>query len=367
MIRRSFDKLAMGRAISLGNKSRIKAPPNPWVGAVVAKNSHILGEGATSSFGGEHAEIAALKAAGNAKGATLYVTLEPCSHHGKTPPCVEAIINHQIARVVIALQDPDPNVNGSGITKLRENGIEVEIGLLENQARESLKPYLLHREKGRTFCLAKAAMSIDGSLAAMDGSSHWITGDEARKDVHKLRSHSQAIVVGSKTALVDDPLLTVRGITPLPDRPPLRVILDSKGRTPSTHALFDTKAAPTLVMTSNLSPKETRSSWKNCGAEVVEVELDPNTNNLNLNHVLKHLGDQGIIQTFFEAGPTLLSSLFNQRLIDQLTIYVGPKVLGSTPHSLFAGVKVPTLEKSPELKLIQVQKLGNSLRMDYEL
>lgn len=366
MNQRPFDKLAMDRAISLGNKSRIKAPPNPWVGSVVAKNSRILGEGATSSFGGEHAEVAALKAAGNAKGATLYVTLEPCSHHGKTPPCVEAIVNHQVARVVIALQDPDPNVNGSGIAKLRENGIEVEVGLLEKQAKESLKPYLLHREKGRSFCLAKAAMSIDGSLAAADGSSHWITGDAARKDVHKLRSHSQAIVVGSKTALVDNPLLTVRGVTPLPNRPPLRVILDSQGRTPSTHTLFDTKSAPTLVMTSKLCPKEVRFSWKNSGAEVEEIELNPNTNSLNLNHVLKHLGDRGIIQTFFEAGPTLLSSLFNQRLIDQLTIYVGPKVLGSTPYSLFAGVKVPSIEKAPDLKLMHVQKLDNSLRMDYE-
>src|SRR5436190_7060794 len=258
----------MARAVAVGEQGRRSAPPNPWVGAVVAVDGRIVGEGFHEHPGAPHAEVRALAVAGDAaRGATVVVTLEPCSHHGRTPPCADALIGAGVRRVVVALEDPDPLVHGRGIQRLRDAGIDVVVGVGADVARSSLAPYLHHRSTGRAFCLAKVATTLDGRIAAADGTSQWITGEAAREDAHDLRAECQAIVVGSGTALADHPALTVRGV---PDAPitPLRVLLDGRGRVPAEGALFDPALGPTLVFTSERAPNERIDAWRAAGAKV---------------------------------------------------------------------------------------------------
>jgi diaminohydroxyphosphoribosylaminopyrimidine deaminase/5-amino-6-(5-phosphoribosylamino)uracil reductase len=265
----------MSQAIKLGDKSRIISPPNPWVGCVIVKEGEIIGRGSTETYGGSHAEIKALKEAGeNARGSTVYVTLEPCPNHGKTPPCTDALIQAKVKKVVIALIDPDPKVLGRGIQKLREANIDVEVGLLEEKAKKSLLPYLHHRETGMPFCILKAAISIDGKIAAKDGTSLWITGEKARKDVHQIRAESQAVLVGTNTILEDSPSLTVRYVQPSGFRPPLRVLLDISGKIKAQGPLFDMNLAPTLIVTSEKCPESIIEEWKSFGCEVKSLPLN---------------------------------------------------------------------------------------------
>src|SRR5215211_5822293 len=242
----------MARAVALAAGVRRRTAPNPWVGAVVARDGVVVGEGATEPPGGPHAEVVALRAAREAaRGATVYVTLEPCVHHGRTPPCGDALIAAGVARVVVAAEDPDPRVAGEGIARLRAAGIDVTRGPRADAVVRQLAPYLHHRRTGRAFCLLKTATSVDGRTAAADGSSQWITGPIARADAHGLRADSQAIVVGAGTALADRPALTVRDIDPPVRVPPARVLLDARGRVPAAGPLFDTALAPTLVLTTD--------------------------------------------------------------------------------------------------------------------
>src|SRR5207302_10151497 len=217
------ERAAMQRALDLARRGWGRVAPNPLVGAVVLAGDRIVGEGYHAEYGGPHAEVVALEAAGaRARGATLVVTLEPCAHHGRTPPCVEAIIEAGIARVVIGVEDPDPNVSGKGIAALREAGIDVEVGVLAEEVAAQLAPYLKHRTTGRPWLVLKLAASVDGRTAAPDGSSEWITGDEARTDAHRLRAESDAVIIGAGTVRADDPSLTVRHVE---GRDPLRVVL----------------------------------------------------------------------------------------------------------------------------------------------
>ncbi|HVM39257.1 MAG TPA: bifunctional diaminohydroxyphosphoribosylaminopyrimidine deaminase/5-amino-6-(5-phosphoribosylamino)uracil reductase RibD, partial [Acidimicrobiia bacterium] len=237
------DAAAMRQAVIEGERGRLGAPPNPWVGAVVVSEGEIVGVGHHARPGSAHGEAAAVSAAGErARGATVYVTLEPCNHHGRTGPCTEALISAGVARVVVGVEDPDALVAGTGIARLREAGIDVAVGVEAATVERSLRPYLHQRSTGRAFCVVKTAVSIDGRTAAADGTSKWITGEAARDDAHALRAASQAIVVGSGTALADAPELTVRRVA-APPVPPLRVVLDGRGRVPARGPLFDTASA----------------------------------------------------------------------------------------------------------------------------
>src|SRR5207248_2379811 len=230
----------MERALELAASVRASTSPNPWVGAVVDPGGF---EGATQPPGGPHAEIVALEAAGEAaRGGTLVVTLEPCAHHGRTPPCVDAIVDAGVARVVVGIEDPDPNVRGRGIARLREAGIDVELGVLADEVRAQLAPYLKHRSTGRPWLVLKLAASVDGRTAAPDGSSQWITGEGARADAHRLRAESDAVIVGAGTVRADDPSLTVRHVE---GRDPLRVVL---GKAPA-----DAKVHPALELEGDLA------------------------------------------------------------------------------------------------------------------
>ncbi|MCP5469039.1 MAG: bifunctional diaminohydroxyphosphoribosylaminopyrimidine deaminase/5-amino-6-(5-phosphoribosylamino)uracil reductase RibD [Chlamydiales bacterium] len=323
----------MRRAISLAEQGRASAPPNPWVGCVIVKSGAIVGEGFHVKPGALHAEAAALaQAKGAARGATAYVTLEPCSHTGRTPPCTKALIEAGISRVVIPFLDPDA-ISGEGVTVLREAGITVDIGTGKEEAYRSLAPYLHHRKTGMPYCILKTATSIDGGTKAADGTSKWITSEGARADCKRLRTQCQAILIGSETAIQDNPSLKECG---------LRVILDRRGRVPDDLALFQN---PTLVFTAS------DRRYKN--AETIKVG--------SLKEVLLELGRRGIIQLFVEGGSTIHTAFFEEGFVNKYIVYIGNCLLGSQG----LGLNVPTIEKAPRLKLEEVVKLGNDCRLTY--
>lgn len=354
----------MELAIAEGEKGRITAPPNPWVGCLIIKDGKIIGSGYHEAAGQAHAEAIALHAAGpQAAGAAAYITLEPCCHHGKTPPCVNALIEAKVKKVVIALEDPDPKVNGKGIAALKKAGIEVETGILSDKATQSLEPYLHHRLTGQSFCIAKVAVSIDGRTAAADSSSQWITTTSSNIDNHRLRAESQAILIGSKTALIDHPLLTVREGT-IPCKQPLRVILDRKGILDTDSALCNVELAPTLILTSDQCSVDRLEKWKTCGVEVAILPLNKD-NQFNPKDILDLLGRRNILQVMVEGGSEVLGSFMKADLINRLIIYMGPRILGDNGYPLFKNFQVASIDEAPTLKLASVKVLGETVRMDY--
>lgn len=354
------DELYMRSALKVGEKARIISPPNPWVGCVLVQNGLIIAEGHTQAPGQAHAEVMALRAAGEtACGATAYVTLEPCAHYGKTPPCTNALIEAKVKRVVVALEDPDEKVSGRGVALLREAGIEVTVGVCARDAEISLRPYLHHRKTGKAYCLLKTAVSIDGRVAAKDGSSKWISSTEARLDAHFLRSTSQAVMVGSGTALADNPALTVRGV-PVPLRQPLRILLDRKGVVPAKGNLFDASLGPTLVITGPACPISRKDEWQASGAKVFQLEAG-----MAFESILSYLGSQGIIQLMVEGGPTLHSALLREKVCQELVIYTGEVILGASGLPAFNDLAITTIEEALHLSLINTKKLGHSIRNNY--
>ena len=312
--------------------------PNPWVGAVVVPDPD-QGDaaqwftGVTAPPGGPHAEVSALAAAGaSARGGTLYVTLEPCSHHGRTPPCVDAILAAGIARVVVGVVDPDPLVDGSGIEALRAGGVEVTTGVLADEVAAQLAPYFVHRRTGRPYVVLKLAATLDGRLAAPDGSSRWITGDEARLDAHRLRASSDALLVGAGTVRTDDPSLTVR----LPDGDPWS---RQEGE------------QPTRVVLGSVPP----------GAAVEPaIELTG-----PLEGVLDDLGSRGFIQLMVEGGAQVAHDFHAQRLVDRYVIYLAPAFFGGDDaRPLFAGPGAATIDDLWRGEVTTVSSLGPDIRVD---
>lgn len=358
------DTLFMQRAIDESTHARIISPPNPWVGCVIVRAGQIVGLGFTQSPGSDHAEIQALKAAGTeAKGATVYVTLEPCSHTEKrTAPCTKALIDAGVARVVIALQDPDPHVNGNGIQVLRHAGVVVDVGVCAEAVSQSLKAYIHHRKTGMPFCIVKTATSIDGRIAASDGSSQWITSIEARHDAHVLRAESQAIVIGSGTALIDRPRLTVREVNSL--RPPLKVVLDTKGKVSADMPLFESKN--TVVLTTDLCPVKQIDAWEKTGAMVHILPLSSDKK-IDLVAAMSFLGKIGVVQALVEGGGTLIGSLWKHNLVNQWTTYIGPCLLGDSGTPVMRGVNIPNIHSAPRFKLIGVKQINDCIRLDYSI
>jgi diaminohydroxyphosphoribosylaminopyrimidine deaminase/5-amino-6-(5-phosphoribosylamino)uracil reductase len=357
---------AMQRALELAASARRRTAPNPWVGCVlVTPDGTVVGEGATQPPGANHAEIEALARAGShAFGATAYTTLEPCSHHGRTGPCADALISAGVARVVVALHDPDPRVAGRGIERLQETGIEVVTGVRDADSRALLAPYLHHRRTGRPFCVVKTATSLDGRVAAADGSSQWVTGAAARADAHELRADSDAIVVGSGTALADQPSLTVRGVSVMPRVPPLRVLLDGRGRVPATGPLFDSDAAPTLVVTTALAPPPAMDAWQAAGAKVEVVDPGPE-GGVDPAAALQLLGSLGVVQAMVEGGPTLHGALFTAGLVDRVVAYVAPGLLGTGGRPGYGVPGPPSIDGYARWRLVTAATLGDDVRLEY--
>ncbi|MGH9040557.1 MAG: bifunctional diaminohydroxyphosphoribosylaminopyrimidine deaminase/5-amino-6-(5-phosphoribosylamino)uracil reductase RibD [Acidimicrobiia bacterium] len=356
----------MAMALRLGERGRGTAPPNPWVGCVLERDGQVVGAGFHRAPGEPHAEPAALAEAGEqARGATAWVTLEPCNHHGRTPPCTEALIEAGVGRVVVAVRDPDRGVAGGGIERLRAAGVAVEVGPGEAEVAESLRPYLHHRTTGRPLCVLKAAVSLDGRTAAADGTSQWITGAEARLDAHRVRAESQAVVVGSGTALADRPRLDVRLPEGVP-RQPLRVLLDARGQVPAAGPLFDPALAPTLVITTPSAAPEAVKAWLEAGAEVAEVPGAHDDAGVDLTAALTLLGERGVLQAMVEGGPTLHGALVRAGLADRLVLYVGGRLLGAGGLPLLAGPGPAGLVDASPWRITDVRLLGADARLDCE-
>jgi diaminohydroxyphosphoribosylaminopyrimidine deaminase / 5-amino-6-(5-phosphoribosylamino)uracil reductase len=364
---RGLDAGWMARAVALAEGGRGAASPNPLVGAVLVLDGRVVGEGFHRAAGEPHAEVAALAAAGPlAAGATCYVTLEPCAHHGRTPPCVDALLAARVARVVAALPDPDRRVDGAGLDRLRAAGVAVTVGVGAEAAAEQNAGYLTHRRFGRPRITLKAAASLDGKVAAPDGSSQWITGPAARADAHRLRAEADAVAVGAGTALADDPRLTVR----LPDftgRQPLRVLVDAAGRVAAGGHLFDTGAgAPTLVATTAAAPAAAVQAWERAGAEVLVCPDAPweGGRGVDLAELAAALGRRGVLELLVEGGPRLHASFWAAGLVDRLVWYLAPLVIGGDgAPGLLRGGGAATLAAARHLRIASVDRLGADLRV----
>lgn len=319
------DVALMRLAMNVAESARTRTSPNPWVGAIVVSTSgEIVGAGATAPVGGSHAEVTALQQAGEqAREGTLVVTLEPCCHIGRTPPCTDAIIGAGISRVVVAMIDPDERVAGNGINVLREAGIVVDTGVCGSEALQQLLPYAHQRRTGRPFVLAKIAATLDGHTAAADGSSQWITGERARRDAHRLRAESDAIVVGAGTVRMDDPSLTVRHVE---GRDPLRVVLGSAPNGAKVH--------PCLEWTASIE------------------------------ELLDDLGSRGCLQVLVEGGATVLGSFYAAGLIDRWAVYLAPGFMGGAPsHPLIGTAPLPTIDDFARGKIVATRELDGDVML----
>ena len=316
------DESAMRRAVALAAGVRTTTSPNPWVGSVVEPGGF---EGATQPPGGPHAEVLALRAAGDAaRGATLYATLEPCAHAGRTAPCVDAIVDAGVARVVVGVEDPDERVRGAGVRALRAAGVTVDVGVCAEEIRSQLAPYLKQRSTGRPWVVLKLAATLDGRTAAPDGSSRWITGEAARADAHRMRAESDAVIVGAGTVRADDPALTVRDA---PGTDPLRVVL---GRAPA-----EARVQPAL-----------------------ELEGD-------LGAVLDELGRRGVLQAMVEGGATVAGDFHRAGLVDRYVLYLAPAFFGGDDaRPLFTGSGAPTIGDLWRGRIESVERLGDDLRLE---
>lgn len=333
--------------------------PNPPVGCVLVRDGRLLVVGRHRRFGGDHAEVDALRQAGaNAAGATAYVTLEPCRHFGKTPPCTRALIEARVARVVVALTDPFPQVAGGGIRELREAGIEVETGVLENEATSLLAPYLKRLRTGRPWVHAKWAATWDGRIAAPAGDSKWITSEASRARVHELRGKMDAIVVGVGTVLADDPQLTVRPPGP---RMPIRIVLDSTLRTPTTSVLARTaRETPTFIVCGGDASPADRRKLEACGIEVLGLDAPPGPERVVA--LLDELGRRGMTNVLVEGGGLTLGSFFDAGEIDEVHAFFAPKLLGSRhAFSPLGGTSRGFMADAVNLEEIRVESIGDDV------
>lgn len=355
----------MARALQLAERGLYSTDPNPRVGCVIAVGEHVVGEGWTDPVGGPHAEINALRAAGpTARGATAYVTLEPCAHHGRTPPCTQALIDAGIRRVVCAVSDPNPLARG-GIGRLREAGIGVDVGVLEGPATRMNDGFIKRMRTGVPRVVVKIATSLDGRIALRNGVSRWITGAAARADVHRLRARSSAVMTGTGTVLADDPRLTVRADdVDLRGRIPLRVVCDTHLRVPEQARLFQ-EPGRILIYTAVPSDDLRAVRFRERGAEVITVGTDE-SGRLDLKAVLEDLAARECNEVLVEAGPVLSGRLLSSGLADALVVYMSPVLLG---HEAIGMLNLPAVEEMSQrlhLRMLDVRQVGDDLRLTYE-
>ena len=351
------DRQHMARALQLAARGLYTTTPNPRVGCVLVQEGRVVGEGWHERAGGPHAEVVALMAAGEAaRGATAYVTLEPCSHHGRTPPCADALIAGGVARVVAAMRDPHAAVCGAGIARLRNAGIEVALGLAAEEARELNIGFVTRHERGTPWVRLKVAASLDGKTALANGASQWITAAEARRDGHAWRARACAILTGIGTVAEDDPQLTVREVeTP---RQPLRVLVDSRlDVSPDARILAGGR---TLVFAARNDPAK-RRRLADRGAEVVVL---PNAGGkVDLAALMRELGRREINELHVEAGFKLNGSLLREDLVDELLVYLAPSILGDPARGMFDLPQVPSLDQRRALELREQRLIGTDLRL----
>jgi diaminohydroxyphosphoribosylaminopyrimidine deaminase/5-amino-6-(5-phosphoribosylamino)uracil reductase len=351
----ALDHQHMAHALRLAERAAYTARPNPMVGCVIARDEVVVGEGWHQRTGGPHAEVFALRQAGaQARGATAYVTLEPCAHHGRTPPCALALIEAGVARVVAAMRDPFPKVDGGGFVLLREAGIEVAEGLMAAQARELNQGFLSRIERGRPWVRVKLAASLDGRTAMADGRSKWITGAAAREDVQHWRARAGAILTGAATVLADDPMLTVR-LADTQVLPPLRVVLDARLRSLECARVREGGAPTLYVHDAAVSPPDAADAEFAC--------VPSHAGRLDLGAVLALLAERGVNEVHTEAGATLAGALLAGGWVDELLLYQAPTLLGEHGRPLLSGLGIHAMEQQRRLRVVDRRQVGEDLRL----
>jgi diaminohydroxyphosphoribosylaminopyrimidine deaminase / 5-amino-6-(5-phosphoribosylamino)uracil reductase len=356
-----MDEFYMKRALRLARRGEAWVSPNPMVGAVIVKRGRIIGEGYHQKFGGNHAEINAINHVTEPiKGATIYINLEPCTHYGKTPPCIESIIAAKPARVVIGTPDANPVVTGKGIEALKRHGIKTTVGILEESCKELNERFFKFMRTGIPFVTLKFAQSIDGRIATASGHSRWISSEQSLKFAHTLRSHHDAVLVGSGTLSKDDPELTVRLSR---GRNPLRVVVDSHLRiSPDARILKDQDKAKTIVATTNNADREKRARLTDLGVEVLAVDTDKDRR-VDLMRLLMELGKRNVSSVLVEGGATIITSMLVEQLPDRVVIIIAPKIVGKGLEAI-GDLGIKSINESLRLAYRKVRRLGDDLIID---
>ena len=350
------DTQQMAHALSLGQRGLGRTWPNPAVGCVIMNDTRIVGRGWTQPGGRPHAEVMALAQAGqDARGATAYVTLEPCAHHGQTPPCAEALIAAGIARVVTAITDPDPRVAGKGHAMLRAAGINVTENVLSDQARTANAGFLKRITKGLPVVTLKLATTIDGRIATITGQSRWITAPEARRAVHALRLSYDAVLIGAGTARADDPDLTVRDLGAT--HQPIRIVIDPRlSHNPQSRLGQTAKTSPVWLCHTGQAPDDARKAWADTGATLIECSADKGQ--VDLTDAMQHLAALGLTRIFCEGGAKLAASLITAHLIDDLITFTAGRLIGASGHPAIAALPYAPLKDLPALMLSETRQIG---------
>lgn len=352
----------MRRALQLARRGMGKVSPNPLVGAVIVRAGRIIAQGWHHTFGGDHAEIDAIKrTSSSVRGATLYVTLEPCCHWGKTPPCVDALIKGEIKRVVIGTLDPNPLVDGKGAQVLRDHGIEVTVGVLEQEARTVNEVYLHHIRTGLPFVTVKYAQSLDGRIATSHGDSHWISSEASRKYAHRLRAQHDAIMVGIGTVLADDPQLTVRLVK---GRNPLRIVLDSRLRIPLNAQVLQDEGK-ILIVTTEEHGKDKAAAIEKEGKEVLLAQRDRD-GRVELRSLMKQLAERGISSILVEGGAEVITSLLQEKLVNRMVVITAPLIVGKGIEGI-GDLGISNLAKAIKPTSCEIKRRGGDVIFDLRL
>jgi diaminohydroxyphosphoribosylaminopyrimidine deaminase/5-amino-6-(5-phosphoribosylamino)uracil reductase len=346
----------MERALALAELAKGRTSPNPLVGCVVVKDDEIIGEGYHEKAGEPHAEVVALRDAGDVSDATVFVTLEPCCHEGRTPPCVDLLRERKPKRVIAAMEDPNPKVAGCGIEALREAGVDVSVGLLEDQARVQNEVFIKYITTGLPFVVAKCGMSLDGKIATRTGDSRWVTGEESRKQVHQIRNQVDAILVGSRTVMLDDPSLTTR----LPQdntKDPIRVILDSSEYLGSDRKVFTIESnAPTWIAVAEKREIE--------GVDEI-IKVPTGSGGLDIEFLMRELARREVTSVLIEGGGTTLGSAFESGIVDKVMFFVAPKIIGGREAvSAVDGIGSEMMADAVQLERMQATAVGNDILIE---
>lgn len=353
------DQDYMALAINLASATEGQTSPNPQVGAVLVKDGRIIGMGAHLKAGEPHAEVHAITMAGDkAKDATLYVTLEPCSHFGKTPPCSDLVIESGIKKVFVASVDPNPLVGGAGVKKMLEAGLDVQVGLMEEEAKALNKVFFHYISTGLPYVTLKSATSLDGKIATVTGESKWITGEEARKDVHRFRHSHDAILVGVNTVIKDNPSLTTR--LEAGGKNPVRVVLDNTLRTPLDSIIVNDRIVETIIVTGARAEPEKIKQVTELGIEVIKLR----TEQVEIHDMLKKLWDRGITSVYVEGGAEVHGSFLKEKAFQQVIAYIAPKLLGGkNAPAAYGGEGIARIEDTVSLEIKDVKQIGQDIRI----
>jgi len=355
------DERWMKRALHLAEKGKGRTSPNPMVGAILVKDGKMVGEGHHAKAGEAHAEIVALQQAGEeAEGAILYLNLEPCTHYGKTPPCVPQVIEAGVKRVVIGMEDPNPLVKGKGIEILRKAGLDVEVGILEKECRRLNEAFCKYILKKEPFVVLKVAATLDGKMATRNGDSKWISGEASRRFVHKLRDQVDGVLVGIGTVLKDNPMLTarIRG-----GRDPYRIVLDSRLKIPEEAKVIGTSPSKAIIASTELAPKDKIEKLEKRGVQI--LILDSKEGRVNLKSCLSKLGEMGMMNLLVEGGSQVNGSFLDEGGIGKLLLFLSPKLIGDQQAlGIFGGKGASNLQKATALKEIKAKRIGEDILLE---